>query len=85
MKVELFGTGCAKCKLLEKRTRAALQNLGAADATVEKIEDMAAIIPIYFYTTMAMDKPYLTRYHDSLSGNNFWLWSIDWEGKIAAQ
>ncbi len=48
-------------------------------------EDMAAIIPIYFYTTMAMDKPYLTRYHDSLSGNNFWLWSIDWDAKTAAR
>lgn len=43
MIVKILGPGCAKCKSLERVTREALDLLGI-DATVEKVEDYAAII-----------------------------------------
>jgi oligopeptide transport system substrate-binding protein len=47
-------------------------------------EEEAAYLPIYYYTVVAVDKPYLDRFHDRLSGNAFWLWTINWEAKQAA-
>jgi small redox-active disulfide protein 2 len=43
MKVEIFGTGCAKCKRMEQRVFEALRHLGTTDVTVEKIEDISTI------------------------------------------
>lgn len=42
MKIQVLGTGCAKCHKLEANVRAAVAELGS-DAQVEKVEDVAAI------------------------------------------
>jgi small redox-active disulfide protein 2 len=42
MKVEVFGTGCAKCKRLERNITEALAQVGI-DAEVVKVEDIDAI------------------------------------------
>jgi small redox-active disulfide protein 2 len=42
MKIEILGTGCAKCRKLETNVREAVAELGS-DAQVEKVEDLAAI------------------------------------------
>lgn len=43
MIIKILGPGCANCKNLERATRGALDQLGL-DATVEKVEDYAAIV-----------------------------------------
>jgi small redox-active disulfide protein 2 len=43
MIVKILGPGCRNCKNLERATREALDQLGW-DATVEKVEDYAAIV-----------------------------------------
>lgn len=43
MIVKILGPGCTKCKNLERVTREALDQLGM-DATIEKVEDYAAIM-----------------------------------------
>ena len=43
MIVKILGPGCTNCKNLERATREALDQLGI-DATVEKVEDYAAIV-----------------------------------------
>ena len=42
MKIQVLGTGCAKCHKLESNVREAVAELGS-DAQVEKVEDLAAI------------------------------------------
>jgi small redox-active disulfide protein 2 len=42
VKVQILGSGCARCKALEANARAALADLGI-DAEVEKISDVATI------------------------------------------
>ena len=42
MKVEIFGTGCAKCKRLNKNVEKAVKELGL-DAEVSKVEDINEI------------------------------------------
>ncbi|MHC1709697.1 MAG: thioredoxin family protein [Methanomassiliicoccales archaeon] len=42
MKIEVFGTGCAKCKRLEKNVNEALAKAGV-EAEVLKIEDIDEI------------------------------------------
>jgi len=42
-KIEVLGTGCAKCKRLEKNAREAVAELGIA-AEVIKVEDMQEIV-----------------------------------------
>ncbi len=42
MKIEILGTGCAKCKRLEENTRKAVEELGI-DAEIAKIEDISEI------------------------------------------
>jgi small redox-active disulfide protein 2 len=42
MLIKILGPGCTNCKKLERATREALDQLGM-DATVEKVEDHAAI------------------------------------------
>ncbi len=43
MKIEILGTGCAKCKALEKNVLAALAKAGKF-AEVEKVEDIGKIM-----------------------------------------
>ena len=42
MKVQILGTGCPKCKLLEQHAREAIQELGI-QADVEKVTDIDKI------------------------------------------
>jgi small redox-active disulfide protein 2 len=43
MKIEILGTGCAKCKKLFENVQEAVKNLGTG-ADVVKVEDMQQII-----------------------------------------
>lgn len=43
MNIQILGTGCAKCKALEKATREAVAQAGI-DATITKVEDIADIL-----------------------------------------
>ncbi len=43
MKIEILGTGCAKCKTLEEITKQAVAQIGGFH-TVEKVEDPIAIM-----------------------------------------
>ena len=43
MEIKILGTGCTKCKTLEKVTREAVNETGI-DATVEKVEDILKIL-----------------------------------------
>lgn len=53
MKVQILGTGCAKCKQLTANAEQALRELGL-DAQVEKIEDARAIIAFRVMSTPAL-------------------------------
>lgn len=44
MKVEILGTGCAKCKLLEKRVEEVVKELGRDDIEIIKVDDVGEII-----------------------------------------
>lgn len=43
MKIEILGTGCAKCNALAENARAAVAKLELADCAVEKITDFNEI------------------------------------------
>jgi len=43
MKIEILGTGCAKCKATEKVVRRAIEELGI-QAEVVKVEDLQDIV-----------------------------------------
>lgn len=43
MEIKILGTGCSKCKTLEKATREAVKELGV-DANIEKEEDIMKIM-----------------------------------------
>lgn len=43
MEIKVLGTGCAKCKQLEKTVRAAVDELGL-DASVEKVTELSDIM-----------------------------------------
>jgi len=43
MNIKILGTGCPKCKALEKATRDAVAELGV-DANIEKVEDIVKIM-----------------------------------------
>lgn len=49
MEIKILGTGCARCKTLEKLTREVVEQNGI-DATITKVED---IIDIMKYGIMA--------------------------------
>jgi len=53
MKIEIFGTGCVKCKRLEKNVREALSDTGIT-AEVVKIEDIDAIMEQGIMVTPAL-------------------------------
>lgn len=43
MEIKILGTGCPKCKTLEKVTREAVEEIGI-NATIEKVEDIVKIM-----------------------------------------
>jgi small redox-active disulfide protein 2 len=43
MEIKILGTGCPKCKTLEKVTREAVAEAGI-EATIEKVEDIIKIL-----------------------------------------
>ena len=53
MKLQIFGTGCAKCQLLTQHAEAAAQALGL-DYELEKVTDMNAIIDAGVLATPAL-------------------------------
>jgi len=53
MKIEILGTGCAKCKMLEKNIKTALSETGI-EAEVEKVEESNKIIAYGVFITPAL-------------------------------
>ncbi|MBJ6748708.1 thioredoxin family protein [Geomonas anaerohicana] len=53
MKIEVLGTGCAKCKTLYENTKKAVEESGAA-AEVLKVEDVPSIMKYGVMTTPAL-------------------------------
>jgi small redox-active disulfide protein 2 len=53
MEIKVLGTGCAKCKSLEKITRKAVDELNL-DASVEKVEDIQQIMEYAVMRTPAL-------------------------------
>ena len=53
MEIKVLGTGCAKCKSLEKVTRKAVDELNL-DATVTKVEDIQEIMQYSVMRTPAL-------------------------------
>jgi small redox-active disulfide protein 2 len=53
MDIKVLGTGCLKCKTLEKLTRDAVEELGI-DATVTKVEDIMDIMQYNVAKTPAL-------------------------------
>jgi len=53
MEIKVLGTGCAKCKSLEKFTRKAVDEL-KLDATVTKVEDIQKIMEYSVMRTPAL-------------------------------
>jgi oligopeptide transport system substrate-binding protein len=48
------------------------------------VEEEAAYAPIYYYTRVVLNKPWLTRTYQELGGEHWDKWMIDWEAKKAA-
>ena len=53
MEIKVLGTGCARCKSLEKVTKMAVDELNL-DATVEKVEDIQRIMEYAVMRTPAL-------------------------------
>jgi small redox-active disulfide protein 2 len=53
MKIQILGTGCPKCKLLEQHAREAVTEAGLA-AEIEKISDIDAIMDMGVMMTPAL-------------------------------
>jgi small redox-active disulfide protein 2 len=53
MEIKVLGTGCTKCKSLEKVTREVVSQL-QLDATVTKVEDIMEIMSFGVMTTPAL-------------------------------
>jgi small redox-active disulfide protein 2 len=53
MEIKVLGTGCPKCKTLEKLTREVVER-NAIDATIVKIEDIMAIMNYGVISTPAL-------------------------------
>lgn len=53
MDIKVLGTGCAKCKSLEKLTTKAVEELNI-DASVEKVEDIQKIMEYAVMRTPAL-------------------------------
>jgi len=53
MEIKILGTGCAKCKTLEKLTREVVQQ-NAINATITKVEDITEIMKYHIMATPAL-------------------------------
>ena len=53
MKIEIFGSGCTRCKQTEKIMKMAVEEMGS-DATVEKVTDMMIIMEKGIVSTPAV-------------------------------
>lgn len=53
MKIEVLGSGCTRCKVLEKNTRDAVEMAGI-DAEVVKVEDLKQIMAYQIMSTPAL-------------------------------
>jgi small redox-active disulfide protein 2 len=53
MEIKILGTGCAKCKTLEKITREVVAQNGI-DATITKVEDIVEIMKYNIMATPAL-------------------------------
>ncbi len=53
MEIKVLGTGCPKCKTLEKLTREVVER-NAIDATIVKVEDIMAIMSYGVISTPAL-------------------------------
>ena len=53
MKIKILGTGCSKCKNLEKLTREVVERNGFT-ATITKVEDILAIMKYGVMATPAL-------------------------------
>ncbi len=53
MEIKVLGTGCARCKSLEKVTTKAVEEMNL-DATVEKVEDIQKIMEYAVMRTPAL-------------------------------
>jgi small redox-active disulfide protein 2 len=53
MEIKILGSGCAKCKTLEKLTREVVEKNGI-DATITKVEDIYQIMKYGVMTTPAL-------------------------------
>lgn len=53
MEIKILGTGCPKCKTLEKLTREVVEQNGI-DANVSKVEDIIEIMKYGVMTTPAL-------------------------------
>ena len=53
MEIKILGTGCAKCKTLEKLTREVVANNGIP-ATITKVDDIMEIMKYHIMTTPAL-------------------------------
>jgi small redox-active disulfide protein 2 len=57
MKIEIFGSGCAKCKKLEENARKAAEELNLKDVKIEHVYDVNKIVDkgILFTPAMAIN------------------------------
>jgi len=53
MKIQILGTGCPKCRQLEKSAREAIETVGNG-ATIEKVTDIEAIMSMGVMLTPAL-------------------------------
>jgi small redox-active disulfide protein 2 len=53
MKIEILGTGCTKCKILEENARKAVEQAGVK-AAIEKVTDIEKIIDYGVMSTPAI-------------------------------
>jgi small redox-active disulfide protein 2 len=53
MEIKILGTGCAKCKSLEKLTREVVEKNGI-QATITKVEDISEILKYRIMATPAL-------------------------------
>jgi small redox-active disulfide protein 2 len=53
MNIQVLGTGCPKCKMLEKITREVVAEAGI-DANITKVEDIVEIMKFNVMTTPAL-------------------------------
>ena len=53
MEIKILGTGCSKCKTLEKLTREVVEQNGI-NATVSKVEDIVEIMKYGIMSTPAL-------------------------------